>query len=76
MPWHASLDTMDSQQLALPSLYATLDSQNLTADPDPGSSAFLAPGSVIRDWKKIRIHDKNPFSPCPSNMLFKMSDPI
>ena len=35
------------------------------ADPDPGSSAFLAPGSGIQDAKiciKIQIRDEHPGS--------------
>jgi hypothetical protein len=30
------------------------------ADPDPGSGAFLTPGSGIRDGYKIRIRDPDP----------------
>jgi hypothetical protein len=32
------------------------------ADPDPGSGAFLTPGSGIRDGSKIRIRDEQPGS--------------
>jgi hypothetical protein len=47
------------------------------ADPDPGSSALLTPGSGIRDGLKIRIRDEQPgsyFRELRNNFLVKILD--